>query len=162
LYNRRYLDLALPREMLRCEREAKPLALILMDLDHFKRFNDHYGHAAGDACLKAVSGAMQASAKRASDMAARYGGEEFLLLLPDTDENDALRMAEGLRTAVENLQIAHAQSSFAHVTLSLGVAVCLPKRKTSAEQLLHRADKALYAAKAAGRNRACLADATSA
>ncbi len=157
LYNRRYLAVALPREMLRCQREAKPVAVIIMDLDHFKKFNDQYGHAAGDACLQAVSGAIQACAKRASDLAARYGGEEFLLLLPDTDEDEALRMAEGLRRAVQALQIAHAQSSFGHVTLSLGVAVSRPTVATDAEQLLRSADLALYAAKEAGRNTVHLA-----
>jgi diguanylate cyclase len=157
LYNRRHLAIALPREMLRCQREAKPVALIIMDLDHFKQFNDQYGHAAGDACLKAVAAAIQASAKRASDLAARYGGEEFLLLLPDTNEGDARSMAEGLRLAVQALQIAHAQSSFGYVTLSLGVAVSRPNTHTGAEQLLRSADMALYAAKEAGRNQTVLA-----
>lgn len=152
LYNRRHLAVALPREMLRCQREAKPVALIIMDLDHFKGYNDHYGHAAGDVCLKAVSRTIEASAKRASDLAARYGGEEFLLLLPDTDEAEALRMAEGLRAAVQALGIAHAQSPHGLVTLSLGVAVNRPGSQDGAEQLLRRADKALYAAKGAGRN----------
>jgi diguanylate cyclase (GGDEF)-like protein len=133
------------------------VALIIMDLDHFKMFNDHYGHAAGDACLKAVSHAIQSSAKRASDLAVRYGGEEFLLVLPDTGEDDALGMAEALRLAVEALDIAHAQSSFGRVTLSLGVAVGRPDLRAGAEPLLRSADKALYAAKEAGRNRAHLA-----
>jgi diguanylate cyclase len=153
LYNRRYLALALPRELQRCQREAKPVALVIMDLDHFKKFNDHYGHAAGDACLKAVSGAIQSSAKRASDLAVRYGGEEFLLVLPDTDEAQALRMAEDLRAAVAGLDMAHAQSTLGHVTLSLGVAVSRPALPLDAEQLLRSADMALYAAKDAGRNR---------
>jgi diguanylate cyclase (GGDEF)-like protein len=157
LYNRRHLASALPREMLRCQREAKPVALIIMDLDHFKRYNDHFGHAAGDVCLRAVAHTIQGSAKRASDLAARYGGEEFLLLLPDTDEADALRMAEALRATVQALDIAHPQSSYGHVTLSLGVAVVRPSYPSDADQLLRHADQALYAAKAAGRNRAMLA-----
>jgi diguanylate cyclase (GGDEF)-like protein len=157
LYNRRHLAAALPREMQRCQREAKPVALIIMDLDHFKKFNDHYGHSAGDACLRAVSQAIQASAKRSGDLAARYGGEEFLLVLPDTNEGDALGMADALRAAVEALDIAHAQSSFGRVTLSLGVAVSRPDQKAGAEPLLRSADMALYAAKEAGRNRAHLA-----
>lgn len=157
LYNRRYFDIALQREIARCERESKPLTLILMDLDHFKKFNDHYGHAAGDACLKAVACTIQASAKRASDLAARYGGEEFLLLLPDTDEVDAVRMAEELRRAVEALAIAHQQSALGRVTLSLGIAVSQAARRLTAEQLIRNADVALYAAKEAGRNRAQLA-----
>jgi diguanylate cyclase (GGDEF)-like protein len=157
LYNRRHLAAALPREMQRCQREAKPVAVIIMDLDHFKRYNDHYGHAAGDACLKAVAQTIQASAKRASDLAARYGGEEFLLLLPDTDEAEALRMADALGSAVAALDIAHAQSSWGRVTLSLGVAVTRPTYHSDADELLRHADQALYAAKEAGRNRSLLA-----
>ena len=157
LYNRRYLDIALPREIQRCEREAKPVALVIMDLDHFKTFNDHYEHAAGDACLKAVSKCIQASAKRASDLAARYGGEEFLLLLPDTDIDDAQFMAEALRLAIEALDLAHHQSSFGRVTLSLGIAVSRPGARAGSDQLLQHADLALYAAKKAGRNRSQLA-----
>jgi diguanylate cyclase (GGDEF)-like protein len=157
LYNRRFLDAALPREILRCEREGKPLALIIMDLDHFKLYNDHYGHAAGDACLKSVCQCIQASAKRASDMAARFGGEEFVLLLPDTHAEDAQAMAEALRLAVETLDLAHQQSSFGRVTLSLGLAISQPSARVNAEQLVRHADLALYAAKAAGRNRSHLA-----
>jgi len=157
LFNRRYFDIAIHREIARCEREGKPLALIIMDLDHFKKFNDHYGHGAGDDCLKAVAAAIHASAKRASDLAARYGGEEFLLLLPDTPEDEAMRMAEELRLAVEALQIAHAQSPLDCVTLSMGVAVSSTRARYHADQLLRMADRALYVAKEAGRNNAQLA-----
>lgn len=157
LFNRRYFDIAFQREIARCEREGKPLALIIMDLDHFKKYNDHYGHGAGDACLKAIAAAIQSSAKRASDLAARYGGEEFLLLLPDTDADQALRMAEELRQTVEVLQIPHETSSLGHVTLSLGIAVSHTLRRPDAAQLLEEADKALYAAKEAGRNQAVVA-----
>jgi len=156
LFNRRYFDMAIQREIARCEREGKPLALIIMDLDHFKMFNDHYGHGAGDGCLKAVAGAIQASAKRGSDLAARYGGEEFLLLLPDLNEQDAMHMADELRTTVQSMKIPHAQSSFGIVTLSLGVAVSRVDGRLDAEQLMIHADRALYAAKDAGRNRALL------
>ena len=157
LYNRRYFDVAVQREMARCEREAKPLSLILMDLDHFKMFNDHYGHAAGDTCLRVVARSIQASAKRATDLAARYGGEEFLLLLPDTDLQGAMRMAEDLRAAVQSLEVEHKQSSHGMVTLSLGVAVNKPEYLQDAQHLIRSADIALYAAKENGRNRVHLA-----
>lgn len=157
LYNRRYFDVAVQREMARCEREAKPLSLILMDLDHFKMFNDHYGHAAGDTCLRVVARSIQASAKRATDLAARYGGEEFLLLLPDTDLQGAVRMAEDLRAAVQSLEVEHKQSSHGMVTLSLGVAVNKPEYLQDAQHLIRSADIALYAAKENGRNRVHLA-----
>lgn len=153
LYNRRYFDVAVQRELARCEREAKPLTLILMDLDHFKNFNDHYGHAAGDVCLRVVANSIQDSAKRATDLAVRYGGEEFLLLLPDTDDEDAMRMAEDLRAAVEKLAMEHRHSPHGLVTLSLGVAVNKPEYQQDAQQLIRSADVALYAAKASGRNR---------
>lgn len=157
LYNRRYFDVAVQREMARCEREAKPLTLILMDLDHFKMFNDHYGHAAGDTCLRVVARSIQASAKRATDLAARYGGEEFLLLLPDTDLEVAMRMAEELRAAVQSLGVEHKQSAHGLVTLSLGVAVNKPEYLQDAQQLIRSADIALYAAKERGRNRVHIA-----
>jgi len=157
LYNRRYLAGALPREMQRCERESKPLALVIMDLDHFKHYNDHYGHAAGDACLKAVARAIQASAKRSGDLAARFGGEEFVLLLPDTDASQALAVAEALRQSVAAMALPHAKSPLGRVTLSLGVAVSLPQARLGAEALLHSADTALYAVKKAGRNGSQLA-----
>ena len=153
LFNRRYLDSTLDREMARCQREGKPLALVMIDIDHFKKFNDRYGHVAGDGCLKAVALALQGSAKRAGDLAARYGGEEFSLVLPDTELADALHLAESLREAVHTLAIAHALSPCGVVTISVGLAVMSGAAHSSADQLTHAADQALYYAKWGGRNR---------
>ncbi len=153
LFNRRYLDNMLERELARCARDSKPLALIMVDIDHFKKYNDCYGHQAGDECLKAVARALQGSAKRAGDLAARYGGEEFSLVLPCADEADALRMAEALRQKVESLAIPHAQSGAGMVTISAGLAVIAKNEHATADQLLRAADDALYYAKWGGRNR---------
>ena len=153
LFNRRYLDSTLEREMARCQREGKPLALVMIDIDHFKKFNDRYGHLAGDGCLKAVALALQGSAKRAGDLAARYGGEEFSLVLPDTELTDALRLAETLREAVQALAINHVLSPFGLVTVSVGLAVMSGAAHSSADQLTQAADQALYYAKWGGRNR---------
>jgi diguanylate cyclase (GGDEF)-like protein/hemerythrin-like metal-binding protein len=157
LFNRRYLDSTLQREIARCARESRPLALIMLDIDHFKKFNDHYGHQAGDECLKAVSLALQASAKRASDLAARYGGEEFSLVLPDTDAVQARRMAEELRGAIQSLGIAHDGSPSGVVTASVGLAITYGADSTNAESLIRAADDALYYAKWGGRNRVQMA-----
>lgn len=153
LFNRRFLDSTLERELARCQRESKPLALIMLDIDHFKKYNDAYGHPAGDECLKTVAHALQGSAKRAGDLAARYGGEEFSLVLPDTDGVDALRMAEALRQEIEALAMPHAESDLGLVTISAGLAVMAGDSYASAEQLLRAADEALYYAKWGGRNR---------
>jgi diguanylate cyclase (GGDEF)-like protein/hemerythrin-like metal-binding protein len=153
LFNRRFLDTTLERELARCKRESKPLALILLDIDHFKKYNDCYGHQAGDECLKAIASALQGSAKRAGDLAARYGGEEFSLVLPDTDGVDALRMAEELRQEIEAMAMPHAESDRGVVTISAGLAVMFEERHSSAEELLKAADEALYYAKWGGRNR---------
>jgi len=153
LFNRRYLDSTLEREMARCQREGKSLALIMVDIDHFKKFNDCYGHLAGDTCLKAVAQALQGSAKRAGDLAARYGGEEFSLVLPDTDLEDARRLAEALREAVQALGVSHAMAPAGVVTISVGLAVMTGAAHDNADQLTRAADQALYYAKWGGRNR---------
>ncbi len=153
LFNRRFLDSTLERELARCKRESKPLALVMMDIDHFKKYNDCYGHQAGDECLKAVARALQGSAKRAGDLAARYGGEEFSLVLPNTDGVEALRMVEALRQKIEDAAMPHLQSDRKVVTISVGLAVMSAPHYGSAEQLLRAADGALYYAKWGGRNR---------
>jgi diguanylate cyclase (GGDEF)-like protein/hemerythrin-like metal-binding protein len=153
LFNRRFLDSTLERELARCQRESKPLTLIMLDIDHFKKYNDAYGHQAGDECLKAVAHALQGSAKRAGDLAARYGGEEFSLVLPDTDGVDGLRMAEALRQEIEALAMPHAKSDLGLVTISAGLAVMAGDNYASAAQLVRAADEALYYAKWGGRNR---------
>lgn len=128
----------------------------MLDIDHFKRYNDNHGHAAGDACLREVAAAMAGCLRRAGDMA-RYGGEEFVVLLPGTGAAGAWNMAERIRQAVPACEHPRAGMAGAGVTVSLGVAVRLADAFDTPAALLARADAALYAAKAAGRNRTCLA-----
>lgn len=153
LYNRRYLDATLEREVARCKREGQPLSLLMIDIDHFKKYNDRYGHQAGDETLKCVARALQRSAKRASDLPARYGGEEFALVLADTDAAAARQLAEALRRDVEALAIAHEQSSCGQVTISIGLAATAGDSCRDVASLLRAADDALYHAKWGGRNR---------
>ena len=157
LYNRRYLDSTLERELASCKREGKPLSLIMIDVDHFKKYNDRYGHQAGDQCLIAVAKTLQASAKRASDLAARYGGEEFLLVLPGMDATTAQGLAEEVRRSVEALKISHEQSHSGKVTISIGLAVMTNDSHVDVAGLLRAADEALYHAKHGGRNQVRLA-----
>lgn len=154
--NRRRFDETLLKEWRRCAREARPLALLLIDVDFFKPFNDNYGHQAGDECLKAVARALSQTLRRPSDLAARYGGEEFAVILPGTDEAGALAVAEALRAAVQQMGIAHRYSEVAPVvTISVGLACRTPKPgdETGFIGLLKDADTALYRAKSEGRNR---------
>lgn len=152
--NRRSFDAALQREWRRLARNAQALSVILLDVDHFKQFNDSYGHAAGDECLRKVARAVANVVRRPADLAARYGGEEFVVLLPETDLQGAATAAESIRKAVAALQIPHAKSSAAdHVTVSLGVAQAMPSDKGDPLALVTAADRQLYAAKAEGRNR---------
>jgi len=154
LANRRRFDESLLREWRRMSRERSPLALIICDIDHFKRYNDTFGHQQGDDCLRAVAKAIGGSARRPADLAARYGGEEFALILPNTPAEGALHLAETIRSAVSSLEIPHPHSSAsAFVTLSLGVACIVPSPDTDPTGLLSAADRALYAAKEQGRNR---------
>ena len=152
--NRRHFDQALAAEWRRCRRSHKPLALVLFDIDHFKQYNDLYGHQAGDACLRAVAGALRAGLARSHDVVARYGGEEFVCLLPECDAAGALAKAEALCRAVQALGIAHRGSATAPVvTVSGGVAALVPGGEHTPEDLLACADRQLYQAKVAGRNR---------
>ena len=157
LYNRRYLDTTLDRELANCKREGKPLSLIMIDVDDFKKYNDLHGHQAGDQCLIAVAKTLQASAKRASDLAARYGGEEFLLVLPGMDAAAAQGLAEELRLSVEALRIPHEQSRGGKVTISIGLAVMTNDSHKDVAGLLRAADVSLYHAKHGGRNQVRLA-----
>jgi diguanylate cyclase (GGDEF)-like protein len=153
LGNRRRFDLALQAECRHGARYRTPLALVMIDVDHFKRYNDLYGHPAGDECLRLVGAAVKAARVRASDIAARYGGEEIAVLLPQTGAAGAWNAAERLRQAVETLAISHAGSPAGQVTVSIGVAALVPSDDPGAPALLVRtADRALYEAKAAGRN----------
>ena len=160
--NRRQLDERLAEAWGRALREGHNLSLILMDIDHFKQYNDHYGHGAGDECLCRVARTLHAQLQRPADLLARYGGEEFVALLPETDVRGGQEVAERLRQAVASQQIPHTACDRGHVTLSLGCATLasgLPREglHTPAD-LLQAADQALYRAKAAGRNRVMAAE----
>ncbi|KOF13417.1 diguanylate cyclase [Ensifer adhaerens] len=154
LANRRSFDEALDTEFSRSLRTGSPLTLLLVDVDRFKLFNDTYGHLAGDACLKQIGRCLAASAKRAADRAARFGGEEFAVLLPDTNVEAGVAIADRLRAAIRDLAIKHNGSEFGIVTVSIGIAAFPsdPEISTPAE-LISRADAALYQSKNAGRDR---------
>lgn len=156
VYNRRYFDQQLNIEVGRSVRSGSPLALIMLDVDFFKTFNDLYGHQSGDDCLKHIALALKKNLRRPADLVARYGGEEFACILPDTSLDDAMNLAWALERAVRDLHIAHAGSSAAPViTISLGVACRLGVTPSSAKALLAAADTELYRAKHAGRCQAC-------
>jgi len=151
--NRRNFDITLEKETKRATRNKSFLSLILMDIDFFKKYNDHYGHVAGDSCLRQVAKTVEGVKKRASDFAARYGGEEFAMILPGTDIKGAMQIAENVRSAVVALNIQHTTSDVAeYVSLSLGVATILPDQEMSSIELIKSADASLYQAKANGRN----------
>ena len=152
--NRRHFDAFLGQELRRAERTRDPLGLILCDVDYFKLFNDHYGHVAGDECLKRVAAALQAACRRPADFVARYGGEEFAMVLPNTGPDGVQSVAESMRVAVATLDIPHvASQATTHVSISSGGAVYLPGQGVTQERLVGRADEALYRAKSLGRNR---------
>ena len=151
--NRRKFDLTIENEWNRATREHRPLSLVLMDIDFFKRYNDEYGHAMGDDCLKKVARTIQKSLNRASDFAARYGGEEFAVILPNCDLENSVQTAQIIRKSVCNLNIPHAQSPTAdYLTLSLGAASFHPQKKDKPLTIINAADEALYKAKGSGRN----------
>ena len=153
LANRRAFDDRAAAEWNRCMRSGLPLSAIMIDVDHFKLYNDHYGHAQGDDCLRRVAAALELRTQRPGDMVARYGGEEFVVLLPETDHAAALTVGEALRGAVEATGMAHLASKVTdHVTISVGVATTVPSDLGSVAALLQAADAMLYACKAAGRN----------
>ncbi|GAB3545095.1 GGDEF domain-containing protein [Noviherbaspirillum agri] len=152
--NRREFDRRLDVEWSRARRDRHPLALIMIDVDQFKNFNDHYGHPAGDACLQQIAAALRSIVKRPADLVARFGGEEFVALLPATSLEDATEVAEYMRQAVIDLQIPHATSRVAPgITASFGVAVIHPFMHEESAELVAAADAALYDAKEHGRNR---------
>lgn len=153
LANRRRFDFVLQQEWAHALRYGTPISLIIMDIDFFKKFNDHYGHQEGDDCLEQVAGALAESVKRAIDLVARYGGEEFVVLLSKTARDDAYAIGERMRQAVEDLEIAHEQSTLGHVTISLGGFTTFAREDMKAEDLVKLADKALYRSKESGRNR---------
>lgn len=156
LYNRRHFNEALGMEMAQADRTGAPLSLLLCDVDHFKAFNDHYGHLHGDDALIAVAGALQLAAKRPHDVVARFGGEEFAILLPATARQGAAKVASELVQAIAALGIEHGASPSADfLTVSIGVSTYRPNRgKIDAEKVINSADMALYEAKQTGRNQA--------
>jgi diguanylate cyclase (GGDEF)-like protein len=174
--NRRHFDETLDVEWRRSRRSGQPLALLMIDVDYFKLFNDQYGHPAGDACLQSVAGALLSVSLRAADLVARYGGEEFVILLPGTASEGAEHMAQAVLDVVEGLKIVHEASLAAqHVTVSVGVACYNDSKcwvspsptlrstddastRRFPRELVHAADKALYSAKRSGRARARLLD----
>lgn len=152
--NRRQLDVSLHRYWEQALRDGLPLGCIMLDLDHFKQFNDHYGHLAGDDCLRRIAVALQGALLRKTDLIGRYGGEEFCCLLPGTDLAGTQQVAIRFQEAITRLNIPHCCSETAScVTISQGVAVMLPHFEQPPESLVAAADKALYAAKLVGRNR---------
>jgi diguanylate cyclase (GGDEF)-like protein len=151
--NRRNFDEFLERNWHFCMRASKPISLIMIDIDHFKTYNDHYGHLEGDECLKQVAAILKNCITRDTDLVARYGGEEFGCVLPVTDMEGVLSIAEVMRRSVEALAIPHAQSKTAgYVTISLGVASIVPMKDAPAQTIIKIADNALYAAKMSTRN----------
>jgi two-component system chemotaxis family response regulator WspR len=155
--NRRRFDEAAHVEWQRGRRQRAPLALLLCDVDHFKLYNDHLGHPAGDLCLKKTAAVLTGQLKRPADLAARYGGEEFALLLPDTDLAGAMRVGEACRAGLERLALPHPGAPSGIVTMSMGVACIVPGDEDTLEDLIAKADAALYEAKRSGRNRVSLA-----
>ncbi|AUT75552.1 hypothetical protein C2L64_45075 [Paraburkholderia hospita] len=160
LFNRRHFDRELGRHWQQTSRADKrgTLAVIMADVDAYKSYNDCYGHQRGDECLRTVAAAISSAASRLTDTVARYGGEEFALILPDTDIEGAMIVAERIRTAVECLGIPHEASSSGIVTISVGVAATQTAQDSDPAMLVGAADRALYAAKRQGRNCICVAD----
>ncbi len=152
--NRRKFDSVFDNEWNEARRNVQPLSLILFDIDFFKQYNDHYGHVRGDDCLKQVARALGSAATRPRDFFARYGGEEFVLVLPATDENAAMNVAERCRQAIFKGQIAHAASPSGQLlTVSMGVCSIIPSSTDTPIQFIDAADRRLYRAKQGGRNR---------
>ncbi len=153
LANRRYLDKYLKVEIARSIRNGHQLSIIMCDIDHFKKYNDTYGHLQGDDCLKTVASEMNKVCKRASDLVARYGGEEFGIVLPDTSAEDAERLAQKICDVVAGLNIEHSASDHKRVTVSMGLYSGEPDKSHDSEYMLKKADSALYEAKETGRNK---------
>ena len=157
--NRRFFDEYSAKEWKRAQRDKQSFAVIMIDLDYFKSYNDTYGHQRGDACLKKVAGVIKGAMKRPADLAARYGGEEFVLVLPETDKNGACKVAEQLHQEVANLKLEHPGNTCgAGVTISMGVATEIAEPGKLFSDLLAKADRALYKAKRSGRNRTSFFD----
>lgn len=161
LHNRRYFDERFDAELHRARRNGTPLGVLLVDVDHFKLYNDHYGHLAGDDALRGVAVALRSALKRPGDLVCRYGGEEFVVLLPETELEGAQRVAQQLQASVQALGVVHERSSLPERRLSIsqGGVVCVPGARHDCAQLLAAADAQLYEAKERGRAQALLTSA---
>jgi diguanylate cyclase (GGDEF)-like protein len=154
LNNRRHFDEVLAQEWARAVRQRSMLSVVLIDVDHFKHYNDHYGHMAGDDCLRRIATTIRSQVKRPADLAARYGGEEFACILPETGHDGALQFARCMGDAIRAMGMPHATAAHSDVvTISLGVCSGHGVAGYSQESMLERADAQLYAAKAQGRDR---------
>jgi len=163
LHNRRYFDEQFALEVARHRRQGAALGVALVDVDHFKLYNDHYGHQMGDECLRAVAQALAQCTRRPGELVARYGGEEFVVLLPNSCEDEVRRYGAWICEHVAALHLPHAASPVApHVTISVGLSSMAPDNEDTGASLLQAADQALYEAKRAGRNRAALGGAPTA
>jgi len=158
LINRRGFDNALNSLWYKAEDSGDPIALLMIDVDHFKKFNDAYGHSIGDECLRGIAGVLNHATLRSTDIVARYGGEEFVVILPCTEKSFAERVASRILKAVSNLKIPKIPDDDPEVTVSIGVAVILPDPKSTPQKLIDMADSALYQAKYNGRNRLVVHD----
>lgn len=157
--NRHYFDQVFNQEWRRAIRNCNPLSIIFLDIDFFKRYNDCYGHLAGDECLRKVGMSLKDSLQRAGDLVARYGGEEFIIVLPLTSETDAVKVAERVRRNINALMVAHEMSEVSeYVTVSVGVATAIPDKDMVSASLIAKADEALYQAKKKGRNLVIVAE----
>ena len=156
--NRRQFDDFIERELRTAVRADRPLSLIMLDIDYFKHYNDHYGHLVGDDCLKKVAQALEHSLCRSADMIFRYGGEEFACLLPETNAAGAMAVAHRMLDVIQTLNIEHVNSAKKIITVSIGVCTLIPQQRSKIENLIVPADKALYRAKELGRNRVEFAD----
>lgn len=153
LYNKRYFNEAYQREWKSASRENSSLALMMIDIDHFKKYNDTYGHLQGDECLKAVATKISQTVARPRDVTARFGGEEFIVMLPETNASGVVHLAQQVLDNVRSMTIEHVSSgSQGRVSVSIGTAACYPTEECSMDLLLRQVDDALYAAKSAGRD----------
>jgi diguanylate cyclase (GGDEF)-like protein len=152
--NRRYFDATLEHEYSRLRRSNSKLSIVLLDLDHFKEYNDYYGHVMGDECLCQIGGVLESCVNQSVDLVARYGGEEFACILPDTDLHIAVKTAETIRQSIQDLKIEHKKSpTWEFVTASFGVTTVQYRSEISTADIIAMADKLLYKAKVSGRNR---------
>jgi diguanylate cyclase (GGDEF)-like protein len=158
LANRRKFDQDWAAEWQRASRHGLPLSVAMLDVDQFKTYNDHYGHQAGDVCLKMLAQTLASTVQRSGELVARYGGEEFVVILPGQNAPEAFAAMERIRSAVQALGLPHAKATVAGVvTISIGVASCMPQQGQSSASLIEAADAALYQAKNQGRNKVVLA-----